>query len=114
MFRFSEASTASRRLFCCTRNAGLDSRSGACHAPHSSTLRVTFFSGSYLSITTSCLRRNSSMKRVDLRLFAYSSTPNFSEFVDGGQPLGTVYQCSERPLMSQAQVCFFHAFITVS
>src|SRR5450755_2710627 len=111
MFRLREARTASRTLFCCTRKAGFEPGNGACQAPHSSTVKVTFFSGSYLSITASCLRRNSSMKRVDLRVFMYSSTPNFSEFVDGGQPLGTVYQCSETPLMSQAQVCFFQAFI---
>src|ERR1039458_8340228 len=101
-------------LFCWTRNAGFEPGSGACQAPHSSTLKVTFFSGSYLSTTASCLRRNSSMKSVDLRAFTYSSSPNFSELVDGGQPLGTVYQCSETPLMSQAHVCFFQAFITAS
>src|SRR5215475_8926961 len=114
MFRLRDARIASRVLFCWTRNSGLDPCSGACQAPHSSTVRVTFFSGSYLSITASCLRRNSSMKSVDFRVLTYSSSPNFSESVDGGQPLVTVYQCNETPLRSQAQVCFFHAFITAS
>src|SRR5580704_15530240 len=99
MFKLRDARTASRTLFCWTRNAGLESDNGACQAPHSSTDKVTFFSGSYLSITASCLRRNSSMNRVDLRVLAYSSNPNLSEGVDGGQPLGTVYQCNETPLM---------------
>ena len=49
------------------------------------------------------------MKRVDFSVLAYSSRPNLSEAVEGGQPLGTVYQCSETPLISHAQVCFFHA-----
>src|SRR6185437_993289 len=101
-------------LFCCTRNAGFEPANGACQAPHSSTTRLTFFSGSYLSTTASCLRRNSSMNSVDFKLVTYSSSPNFSDFVDGRQPFGTVYQCSETPLMSQAHVCFFHAFMTAS
>ena len=43
------------------------------------------------------------MNSVDFRVLAYSSTPNPVEGVEGGQPLGTVYQCSERPSKFQLQ-----------
>ena len=66
MFRLSAARTASRRLFCWTRKPGWLPGSGAYHAPHSSTTRPIFFSGSYLSMMAACVATMSSIWSVDL------------------------------------------------
>ena len=84
MFRLSAARTASRRLFCCTRNPGLLPGSGAYQPPHSSTTSATFFSGSYLSMIAECSAMSASISSVFLRISAYSGSPKPTDLWAGG------------------------------
>ena len=52
-----------------------------------------------------------SMFNVALRMVAYSLSPKPVALNDGGH-FTTVYECSDRPSMSQAQVLFFQASMT--
>src|SRR5215467_4818221 len=104
MLRLSAARIASRRLFCWTRNPGLLPGKGAYQAPHSSTTSATFFWGSYLSMMAECLLIRSSISSVDLRICAYSASPNPTDLNAGGH-FTTVYECNERPSISQLHGC---------
>ncbi len=84
MFRLRAARIASRWLFCWARKPGLDPGSGAYQAPHSSTTSAIFFSGSYLSMIAECFATRPSISSVDLRICAYSASPNPVDLYAGG------------------------------
>ena len=76
MWKLSAATTASRIVFCCTRNPGLVPGVGSYHVPHSSTMSPTFFSGSYLSMMAECLEIMSSIRSVWPRVAIQSDSSN--------------------------------------
>src|ERR1700733_12545735 len=64
------------RQFMLARKPGLLPGSGAYQPPHSSTTSATFFPGSYLSMIAECFSTRSFISSVDLRICAYSVSPN--------------------------------------